>query len=153
MLLTGTLLVFFAMASFGTLVFGVLRFVRQAERLEELHLLAQEEAERRHRERLDHANALATVVTDQVRLIGAALAAEVRESAAARRNDLRLAAVLPPVRVPGEAPPTTPPSRVGFSRTALNDNEPTPPSGWTLEQIRAPFLGREGPTEPPDVPG
>jgi hypothetical protein len=86
-----------------------------------------------------------------MRLVGAGLAAEIRQTATQQRNDLRLVVGLPAVEVPvarrprRTAPRATPPAGTPAvpSPTAaapgvwtVGDDEPTPPSGWTLEEVR-----------------
>lgn len=150
--LIGAILVFLAGLSAGALVFLCLRVSRFVEAAEARHAHALESAEDRHRERLAHADATTAIVVDRMRLVAGGLAAELREAAAAQRNDLRLAIHLPPVHVPGAPAPTevkapaTASARRSLSRAPANDaaapsasqdSEATPPSGWSIEQIRA----------------
>lgn len=88
---------------------------------------AETEAERanvREQERRDHLDAMAAVVLEHARLLGAALAAEIREQSAQQRNDLRLALGLPAI----EAPTAQARRR---ARAAV-----APPSGWTPQEVR-----------------
>ena len=98
---------------------------------------------------------MTAALVERMTLVGGALAAEVRDGYAQQRNDLRLAVGLPRVSVPGQvasprpaaerasslparstpAPPATSRSPVRPFPAAAAD-EPTPPSGWTLEQVR-----------------
>ncbi len=150
--LIGAILVFLAGVSAGALVLLCLKVVRLVDAAEARHAQALESAEERHRERLAHADATTVIVVDRMRLVAAGLAAELREAAAAQRNDLRLAAQLPSVRVPG--PPAPP--RQGLHRapandlagpSTLQDDEATPPVGWTLEQVRAHTARNDATTE------
>jgi len=226
MLLIGAVLVFLSGASLGALVFLCLRVAsavgasaRRAswreQRVEELHARLLETLVRHHQERLDHDNAVGTIVVDHIRLVATGLAAEIQEVTSALRapvapetSALRApvaaetsalqapvapetsalqapvaaetsalrAPVAPPtsaLRAPVAAPtsalraPVAPPTSalrapvaappplgprlsvsershtpvsglppVHFPLRPLNDNEPTPPSGWTLEQVR-----------------
>jgi hypothetical protein len=156
--LIGAILVFLVGLSAGALVFLCLCVSRFVEAAEARHAHAFESEENRHRERLAHEDATTAIVVDRIRLVAGGLAAELRDAAAAQRNDLRLAIQLPPVHVPGA--PAPPPSetrkavpdgsnatgRQALSRSPANDaavpstlrdSEATPPSGWSLEQIRA----------------
>ncbi len=111
-------------------------------------------AEQQHSERRAHLLAMTAALVDRMQLVGAALAAEMRDANTQQRNDLRLAVGLPRVSVPGhgakprpaaeraplpESTPTTPATRRSTMRASPTDaaDEPTPPSGWTLEQVRA----------------
>lgn len=169
MQLIGAVLVFLSGASLGALVFLCLRLssalgasARRAawreQQTEELHARLLALIERQHRERLDHDDALGTILVDHIRLAATGLAAEIHDAAVAHRNDLRLASALPPMRdaritppprrVSGPLPPPVPPpppaprfpvsersntpvSGLPAIRPApLDDSEPTPPSGW-----------------------
>ncbi|MBK8252621.1 MAG: hypothetical protein IPK82_08125 [Polyangiaceae bacterium] len=84
----------------------------------------------------------------QITLTGAALAAQIQETAAEHRNDLRLAQRLPPLTRPGEharhvssgstdLPSVLNPHGSGSTLLRVGDDEATPPSGWSPEMIRA----------------
>ncbi len=139
--LIGAILVFLAGLSAGALVLLCLKVTRLVEGAEARHAQVLESAEQQHRERLAHADATTAIVVDRMRLVAAGLAAEIREATAAQRNDLRLAVRLPAVRVPGApAPPRQAlpraPANDAAGRSTLQDDEVTPPAGWTLEQAR-----------------
>lgn len=143
--LIGAILVFLAGLSAGALLFLCLKVSRLVEAAEARHAQVLENAENQHREQLAHADAITTIVVDRMRLVAGGLAAELRDAAASQRNDLRLAIRLPAVHVPG-APVPGAVARQALSRSPANDapegsapqdSEATPPSGWTLEQIRA----------------
>ena len=124
------------------------------------------QAERRHEEQRAQAFEATIAIVETLHLVGHAAAAEVREAARQRRNDLRLANQLPRVSEPPRtwsttparsrspssphaseeksAPhdddppslpsPVAPPSLPSFEPN--EDDEQTPTSGWTAEQIR-----------------
>jgi hypothetical protein len=113
-------------------------------------------AEQQHNERRAQLIAMTAALVDRLQLVGADLAAEVRDANTQQRNDLRLAVGLPRVSTPSEARPSRPAAAWASSpparstpatpatsreegRASLADaaDEPTPPSGWTLEQVRA----------------
>lgn len=126
---------------------------------------AEDGAERRHNERRAHLDAVAAVLVSRMETAAKGIGAELRDSATQFRNDLRLAVGLVPVRVPREwrSPDPAPisvsrarcascerstPSAASSARAATSsgmddhtllfrDNETTPPSGWTLEEVRA----------------
>ena len=174
----GAVVVFLLGAAVGLLVALYLLAARVARSVEAQITDAAERAEaqitdaaERAAEQRAHLDATAAIVVDRLWLVGAGLAAEIREMAAVQRNDLRLAVGLPAVEVPGgcaprrspsrasSAPPSSPPmaasSRATFptphagtpaasrpTRAAapgvwtVGDDEPTPPSGWTLDEVR-----------------
>lgn len=166
----GAVLVFLLGACAGLLLglyLVISRFIRSTE---EQIAAAQERAEQHAGERRAHLDATAAIVMERMRLVGAALAAQLRETAAEQHNDLRLAVGLPAVEVPGRraprraapsvptAPHTSPrtaassratpatlaaatPATSSTTRAALGvwtlgDDELTPPSGWTPEEVR-----------------
>lgn len=170
MQLIGAVLVFLGLVCAGFLggIFVVL--VRLARSRDKQHAEAIEGAERHHRALRSQLTETSATILERAHLVGAALAAEIRAMAAAHRNDLRLAMRLPPLRVPGEAPreeapppqsltrassPATPapssttqPSAPPLALT-VDDEDPTPPSGWSLEQLRAHTAGPDlNDTEP-----
>lgn len=136
-------------------------------------------AEQRHAERRAQDFEATRAIVETLHLVGHALAAEVREAARQQRNDLRLANRLPRVSEPPRTwstPPTT--SRSASSRRAdeetsapheeadppslplpvpapplpsfdLHDDEQTPPSGWTAEQMSRHFADASGAEEHP----
>ena len=130
-----------------------------AEQAAEQRAAALALAEQQHNERRAQLITMTAAFVDRLQLVGAALAAEVRDANTQQRNDLRLAVGLPRVSTPSEArpprpaaarassPPATParstpappaPSREeGRASLADATDKPTPPSGWTLEQVRA----------------
>lgn len=169
--LIGAILVFlgFVCAGLAAGIFWVL--VRLAQSRDEQHAEAMARAEEHHRALCNQL----TAAMERGHLLAAGLAAEVRAMTAAHRNDLRLAARLPALRVPGEKPPqqeraerpppssttarTTPatPANTNANATSaaqpaapiasrMTDEDATPPSGWSLEQIRA-HTARPDPTE------
>lgn len=138
----------------------------QAERR---HEEQRAQAERRHEEQRAQAFEATIAIVETLHLVGHAAAAEVREAARQRRNDLRLANQLPRVSEPPRTWSTTPArSRSPSSRRAdekasaphdhddddppslpspvappslpsfepNEDDEQTPTSGWTAEQIQ-----------------
>lgn len=164
----GAVVVFLLGAATGTLAALYLLAVRFVRNIEAQVMEAAERAEQRAEEQRAHLDATAAIVVDRLWLVGAGLAAEIREMAAAQRNDLRLVVGLPAVEVPGaraprrspsRAPPSSPPPPASSSATfpppreetpaasrptraaapgtwTVGDDEPTPPSGWTLEEVR-----------------
>ena len=162
--LIGAALVFVGLACAGFLAglfVVVARFLRTAA---EQQAEAIEVAEQHRRELRSQLTAATATILDRTQLVAAGLAAQLQATAAEQRNDLRLAGLLPPLRAPGERPhreaptATTPPSgtpavhvsspgrpaassttRPSFTRaaTTLRDDDATPPSGWSLEQVRA----------------
>lgn len=173
-----------------------------AEQAQQQRAAARALAEKQHAELRGHLMTMTAALAERMQLVGAALAAELRQVNAEHRNDLRLAIglprasmpddELPPTRPtmppprpaappkldastrtstrtpPGAAPapraplpkpalppkpmvsaqpiapassrpavqiPTAPPTPRSAKRTSTGD-EPTPPSGWTLEQVR-----------------
>jgi hypothetical protein len=130
----GAVVVFLLGAAVGMLVALYLLATRFARSVEAQLAEADERDEQRADERRAHLDATAAIVVDRMWLVGAGLAAEIREMAAAQRNDLRLVVGLPTVEVPGARasrhPPHAPSTRI------VGDDEPTPPSGWTLEEVR-----------------
>ena len=162
MQLIGAMLVFLGLACAGFLAGIFVVVVRFARSTAEQHAEAMEAAELQHRELRSQLTATTATILDRVQLVAGALAAQIQATAAEQRNDLRLAGLLPPLHVPGEerrgktrcatTPPngspaaraSTPPAtssttRPSLARAAstLRDDEKTPPSGWSLEQIRA----------------
>ena len=134
------------------------------------------QAERRHDEQRAQAFEGVIAIVETLHLVGHAMAAEVREAERQRRNDLRLANRLPRVSEPTtrmwRMPPTT--FRSASSRRAdeethaphdepplpspvpapplpafeLNeDDERTPTSGWTPEQVRQHLVDASGAEE------
>lgn len=123
-------------------------------------------AEQRHEEQRAQDFEATIAIVETLHLVGHALAAEIREGNRQRRNDLRLANRLPPVSEPPrtwsttpatsrspssphaseetsaphdeDAPslpsPVAPPSLPSFE--PHDDDEQTPTSGWTAEQIQ-----------------
>ena len=175
MQLIGAMLVFLGLACAGFLAGIFVVVVRFARSTAEQHAEAMEAAELQHRELRSQLTATTATILDRVQLVAAGLAAQLQATAAEQRNDLRLAGLLPPLRVPGETrgetrgattPPngspaarvSTPPAtssttRPSLARAAstLRDDDATPPSGWSLEQIRAhtarpEAMGEERPT-------
>ncbi len=164
MALIGAALVFVGLACAGFLAglfVVVARFMRTTA---EQQAEAIEAAEQHRRELRSQLTAATATILDRVQLVAGGLAAQLQVTAAEQRNDLRLAGLLPPLRAPGKRPhlearpATTPPSgtpavhvsspgrpvapsttRPSFMRaaTTLRDDDATPPSGWSLEQIRA----------------
>ena len=167
----GAVVVFLLGAAVGMLVALYLLAARFVRSTEAQSAEAEERAEQRAEEQRAHLDATAAIVVDRMWLVGAGLAAEIREMAAAQRNDLRLVVGLPAVEVPGarasrpppprasSAPPRSPevpassrprlptppagspaaprPPRAATPGTwTVGDDEPTPPSGWTLEEVR-----------------
>lgn len=130
----GAVVVFLLGAAVGMLVALYLFATRFARSVETQLVEADERAEMRADERRAHLDATAAIVVDRMWLVGAGLAAEIREMAAAQRNDLRLVVGLPTVEVPGARAPRCPPH--ASSPRTVGDDEPTPPSGWTLEDVR-----------------
>ena len=162
--LIGAALVFVSLACAGFLAGIFLVVARFTRTTAEQQAEAIEAAEQHRRELRSQLTAATATILDRVQLVAAGLAAQLQATAAEQRNDLRLAGLLPPLRVPGEEPQggartrATPPSgtpaihvsspgrpaasvttRPGFTRTGatLRDDEATPPSGWSLAQIRA----------------
>ncbi|MBK8255732.1 MAG: hypothetical protein IPK82_24080 [Polyangiaceae bacterium] len=91
---------------------------------------------------------LFAALESQIALTGAALAAQIKETAAEHRNDLPLAQRLPPLARPGESTghlssdstalsPILNPHSSGSTLLRVGDDEATPPSGWSIEMIRA----------------
>ena len=179
MQLIGAMLVFLGLACAGFLAGIFVVVVRFARSTAEQHAEAMEAAELQHRELRSQLTATTATILDRVQLVAGGLAAQLQATAAEQRNDLRLAGLLPPLRVPGEEPreetrsATTPPSgspaarastppatpatssttRPSLARVAstLRDDDATPPSGLSLEQIRAhtarpEAMGEERPT-------
>lgn len=141
-----------------------MRGATEAERAED----EAERADAREQERRDHLDATAAIMLEHARLVGAALAAELREQSAQQRNDLRLAVGLPALQVPAArarrrtnppgarppgseapasvrrgstalpvgAPVTLGPTRAAPGAWTVGDDEPTPASGWSLEEVR-----------------
>lgn len=178
MQLIGAVLVFLSGASLGALVFLCLRLssalgasARRAawreQQTEELHARLLALIERQHRERLDHDDALGTILVDHIRLAATGLAAEIHDAAVAHRNDLRLASALPPMRdagrnvgspspsggritppprrVSGPLPPPVPPPPPA-PRFPVSERSNTPVSG--LPAIRPAPLDDSEPTPP-----
>ena len=176
MQLIGAMLVFLGLACAGFLGGLFVVVVRFARSTAEQHAEAMEAAELQHRELRSQLTAATATILDRMQLVAAGLAAQLQATAVEQRNDLRLAGLLPPLRVPGEEPrgetrsATTPPNgspaarassppatssttRPSLARPAstLREDEATPPSGWSLEQIRAhterpEAMGEERPT-------
>lgn len=121
MQLIGSVLVFLGGTGLGALVFLCLRVVSWARVQQQQALFWTSFAERaearwaqtlalidrHHRERVDHADAQASVVLDHVRLVAAALASEIHEAAVAHRQDHRLSTAPEPMGSPTPAPPST----------------------------------------------
>ena len=164
MQLIGAVLVFLGLAGAGFLAGIFVVVVRFARSTAEQHSEAMETAEQHRRELRSQLTATTATILDRVQLAAGDLAAQLQATAAEQRNDLRLAGLLPPLRVPGEkargetrsattppngshaarasslAPPaTSSTTRPSLTRAAatLHDDDATPPSGWSLEQIRA----------------
>lgn len=162
MQLIGATLVFLGLACAGFLAGLFVVVVRFARTTAEQHAEVMEAAEQHRRELRSQLTATTATILDRVQLAAGGLAAQLQATAAEQRNDLRLAGLLPPLRVPGDkargetrsatTPPngspaaraSTPPAtssttRPSLARAAstLRDDEATPPSGWSLEQIRA----------------
>ncbi len=165
MALIGTALVFVCLACAGFLAGLFVVVARFTRTTAEQQAEAIEAAEQHRRELRSQLTAATATILDRVQLVAAGLAAQLQATAAEQRNDLRLAGLLPPLRVPGEEPrgktrsATTPPNgspaarastppatpatssttRPSLARPAstLREDEATPPSGWSLEQIRA----------------
>lgn len=154
--LIGAVAVFLLGSGVGLLVVLYLQGARKnqlAEHAAEQRAAALALAEQQHNEQRAQLITMTAALVDRMQLVGAALAAEVRDANTQHRNDRRLAMGLPCVSVPGQiAPPrpaaeraSSPPARSTPAtsraevRTSLADtaDEPTPPSGWTLEQVRA----------------
>ena len=157
--LIGAVAVFLLGSGVGLLVVLYLQGARRnqlAEHAAEQRAAALALAEQQHSERRAHLLAMTAALVERMQLVGAALAAEVRDANTQHRNDRRLAMGLPRVSVPGQVPPprpaaeraSSPPARStpappatrrSTMRASLADtaDEPTPPSGWTLEQVRA----------------
>lgn len=133
-----------------------------AEQAEQQRAAARALAEKQHTELRGHLMTMTAALVDRMQLVGAGLAAELRAVNAEHRNDLRLAIGLSRTSAPGEEPPptrpTSPPPRplprptppprptISTSPIALahsgptprcTSDEPTPPSGWTLEDVRS----------------
>lgn len=99
--------------------------------------------EKQHAELRAHLMTMTAALADRMQLVGSALAAALREANAEHRNDLRLAIGLPRASTPGEEPPETrhpaeakPLPKASHAARPKTGDEPTPPSGWTLEQVR-----------------
>ena len=157
--LIGAVAVFLLGSGVGLLVVLYLQGARKnqlAEHAAEQRAEALALAEQQHNEQRAQLITMTAALVDRMQLVGAALAAEVRDANTQHRNDRRLAMGLPRVSVPGQvAPPrpaaeraSSPPARStpatpatsrAEGRASLADaaDEPTPPSGWTLEQVRA----------------
>ena len=178
MALIGAVLVFVGLACAGFLAGLFVVVARFTRTTAEQQAEAIDVAEQHRRELRSQLTAATATILDRVQLVAAGLAAQLQATAAEQRNDLRLAGLLPPLRAPGERPhpaarpATTPPSgtpaahvsspgrpvapsttRPSFMRaaTTLREDEATPPSGWSLEQIRAhterpEAMGEERPT-------
>lgn len=178
MALIGAALVFVGLACAGFLAGIFLLVARFTRTTAEQQAEAMEAAEQHRRELRSQLTAATATILDRVQLVAAGLAAQLQATAAEQRNDLRLAGLLPPLRAPGEQPrgetrsATTPPNgtpaahvsspggpaasmttRPSFMRAAstLREDEATPPSGWSPEQIRAhterpEAMGEERPT-------
>ncbi len=176
MQLIGAMLVFLGLACAGFLAGIFVVVVRFARSTAEQHAEAMEAAELQHRELRSQLTATTATILDRVQLVAGGLAAQLQATAAEQRNDLRLAGLLPPLRVPGEEPrgetrsattppngspaawASTPPATSSTTRpslacvaSTLREDEATPPSGWSLEQIRAhtarpEAMGEERPT-------
>lgn len=169
--LIGAVVVFLLSSMVGLLLALNLRVARLVNELATLGAGAAERAEvdaeqadAREQERRDHLDATAAIMLEHARLVGAGLAAEMREQSAQHRNDLRLAVGLPAVDVPAArrgrrasspaagpqlcqtGPASTTPAagtRAASRGTqaapgawTVGDDEPTPPSGWTLDDVR-----------------
>ena len=160
--LIGAALVFVGLACAGFLAGLFVVVARFTRTTADQQAEAIEAAEQHRRELRSQLTAATATILDRVQLVAAGLAAQLQATAAEQRNDLRLAGLLPPLRVPGEVPhgekrsATTPPNgspaarvstppatssttRPSLARAAstLREDEATPPSGWSLEQIRA----------------
>ena len=176
--LIGAMLVFLGLACAGFLAGLFVVVVRFKRSTAEQHAEAMEAAEQHHRELRSQLTATTATILDRVQLVAGALAAQIQATVAEQRNDLRLAGLLPPLHVPGEEQrgktrsATTPPNgspaararssttpatssttRPSLARVAstLRDDDATPPSGLSLEQIRAhteraEAMGEERPT-------
>ena len=113
-------------------------------------------AEQQHNEQRAQLLTMTAALVERMQLARGVLVMELRDAVTQQRNDLRLAVGLPRASVPSEARPPRPtaarasspparstPATPATSRTeeraSLADaaDEPTPPSGWTLEQVRA----------------
>ena len=162
MALIGAVGVFLLGSCVGLLVALYLQGARKnqlAEHAAEQRAEALALAEQQHNEQRAQLITMTAALVDRMQLVGAALAAEVRDANTQHRNDRRLAMGLPRVSVPGQiapprpaaerasspparstpATPATPATSRAEGRASLADaaDEPTPPSGWTLEQVRA----------------
>ena len=160
MLVIGAVLVFVGLVCAGLLAGILVVLVRLARGRDEQHAEAMERAEAHHRALCAQLTATSTTITERAHLLASGLAAEIRAMAAAHRNDLRLAMRLPPLRAPGErardaAHTTTPPASSSTTRPrapepivlTAGDEDATPPSGWSLEQIRAHTARSEEPRQ------
>ena len=147
----------------GSCVGLLLVLYRQGERRNQLAEHAAEQhaatlalAEQQRHEQRAQLLAMTTALVERMQLIGTALAAEVRDANTQQRNDRRLAMGLPRVSATGEGRPPRPSAERASSTPARSTpaapatrrstmhaspadaaDEPTPPSGWTLEQVRA----------------
>jgi len=156
MLVIGAVLVFVGLVVAGLLAGIFVVLVRLARGRDEQHAEAMERAEEHHRALCAQLTATSTTSMERAHLLASGLAAEIRTMAAAHRNDLRLAMRLPPLRAPGESARdtahtaaklagATPPASSSTTRPrapepivlTAGDEDATPPSGWSLEQIRA----------------
>ncbi len=162
--LIGAALVFLGLACAGFLAGLFVVVARFTRTTADQQAEATEAAEQHRRELRSQLTAATATILDRMQLVAAGLAAQLQATATEQRNDLRLAARLPPLRIPGEEPQrgartrATPPSgtpavhvsspgrpvmpsttwpSIALGATTLRDDDATPPSGWSLEQIRA----------------
>ena len=132
MALIGAALVFVGLACAGFLAGLFVVVARFTRTTADQQAEAIEAAEQYRRELRSQLTATTATILDRVQLVAAGLAAQLQATAAEQRNDLRLAMRLPPLRAPGEEP-----QRGARTATTLRDDDVTPPSGWSLEQVRA----------------
>lgn len=154
--LIGAVGVFLLVACTGLLValyFQGERRNQLAEHAAEQRAAALALAEQQHNEQRAQLLTMTAALIERMQLARGVLVTELRAAATQQRNDLRLAVGLPRASGPDEGRPPRPAAERASSlpagappatsrapvRTSLADtvDEPTPPSGWTLEQVRA----------------
>jgi hypothetical protein len=133
--LAAAVVVFLLGASVGLLVALYLLAARAEQRVKAEAAIETERTEAREQERRDHIDATAAIVVETLRLVGAGLAAEIRETAVQQRNDLRLVVGLPVVEMSaGRRPRRAAPRATTLRSSADSAGSPrptssTPPAG------------------------